>query len=90
MFYSKLKKFDVMTSDEEKTGGIYDVDLATELKKWEVGKLLVKSGWTERRLRIRPDEIEEFGETIKLKVSKEDMDKLSRPDLPESEEDPDK
>jgi sporulation protein YlmC with PRC-barrel domain len=82
LHFSTLKKNDVFTSDDEKTGGIYDVDIATKLKRWEIWKVLIKTGWTERRLRISPKEIESLGETIKLKVSKEDMDDLSKPALP--------
>jgi sporulation protein YlmC with PRC-barrel domain len=57
LYLSDLEDRKVLSSDGEKVGRVYDVEIATGLKKWEVWKLLISTGIGSRRLRISPSDI---------------------------------
>jgi sporulation protein YlmC with PRC-barrel domain len=65
---------EVVSSDNNEIGKVYDVDIPIKLKHWKVWKILIKRGMKERRLRIAPDEIESVSEEIKLKKSLSEID----------------
>jgi sporulation protein YlmC with PRC-barrel domain len=66
--FEEMKKHHVTDNDGEKIGRIYDLEIPFEkLKMFRVWKVLIKAGFTERRLRISPSEIESVMEQIKLK-----------------------
>ncbi len=83
MFYDHFRKKGVMTSDDEKAGKVYDADLYTELKKWEINRFLVDTGWTKHRLRLKTKDIAEVTEKIQIDMTKKDIEQLSKPELPE-------
>ena len=62
MYLSDLVKKHVISSDDEEVGRIFDVEITTELKDWEVWKLLIKVGFKKRRLRIKPKKIRKLDE----------------------------
>jgi sporulation protein YlmC with PRC-barrel domain len=81
MYLSDLLKKHAYSSDKEKFGKVYDVEIATELKDWEVWKLLIKVGFKKRRLRIKPDKISKLDEDVSIKMTKKEVEALSHPTL---------
>jgi len=65
--FDELKKHDVVDSEGDKVGRIYNLEIPFEkLKAFKVWKVLIKTGISERRLRLNPSEITEIMEDIKL------------------------
>ncbi|MGA1819417.1 MAG: PRC-barrel domain-containing protein [Thermoplasmatota archaeon] len=65
--FDELKKHTVFDSDGEKVGKIYNLEIPFEkLKTFKVWKVLIKTGISERRLRLNPSEIVEIMDEIKL------------------------
>jgi sporulation protein YlmC with PRC-barrel domain len=64
----------ILTSDEEKLRGLYDLDIATQLKEWDVWKLLIQTPLKERRLRLSHEDVEAVAENIVLKLSMDDIE----------------
>ncbi|HHD15253.1 MAG TPA: hypothetical protein ENK47_00930 [Euryarchaeota archaeon] len=66
--FDELKKHTVVDSEDKKIGKIYNLEIPYEkLKAFKVWRVLIKTGISERRLRLHPTEIKEVMETIKLK-----------------------
>ena len=86
IFFSDFKRKGVLSSDDVKAGHVYDIDVATQLKRWEVWKILIDTGWKNRRLRIRPEQIKALGEDLIIDLTREDIERLSKPELPQEEE----
>ncbi|MFO8051582.1 MAG: PRC-barrel domain-containing protein [Thermoplasmatota archaeon] len=71
--FDELKKKSVIDVKGEKVGKIYDLEVPYEkLKKLKVWKILVKTGFKDRRLRLAPNEIESVQEDINLRKSLDD------------------
>lgn len=81
LYLSDLVKKHVISSDEEKVGRIFDVEITTELKDWEVWKLLIKVGFKKRRLRMKPKKIGKLGKDVSIKMTKKEVEDLSHPIL---------
>ena len=81
LYLSDLMKKHVITSDDDKIGKIYDIEIATELNEWKVWKLLIKVGFKQRRLRVRPENISKLGEDVRIGMTKEEVENLSHPML---------
>jgi sporulation protein YlmC with PRC-barrel domain len=81
LYLSDLVKKHVISSDEEKVGRIFDVEITTELKDWEVWKLLIKVGFKKRRLRMRPKKISKLGKDVSIRMTKKEVEDLSHPIL---------
>jgi len=65
--FNELKKHHVVDSEGEKIGKIYNLEIPIEkLRQYKVWKLLVKTGFKERRIRISPKEIKEIMDDIRL------------------------
>ncbi|MBN1539764.1 MAG: PRC-barrel domain-containing protein [Candidatus Thermoplasmatota archaeon] len=65
--FEELGKHAVLDSEGEKVGRIYDLEIPFEkLKTFRVWKVLIKTGMTERRLRLNPSEIVEIMDQIRL------------------------
>ncbi|MGA1821558.1 MAG: PRC-barrel domain-containing protein [Thermoplasmatota archaeon] len=65
--FNELKKHHVVDSDGEKIGKIYNLEIPIEkLRQYKVWKILVKTGFKERRIRISPKEIKEIMDDIRL------------------------
>jgi sporulation protein YlmC with PRC-barrel domain len=66
--FSELKKKHVLDKDEEKIGRIYNLEIPFEkLKVFKVWKILIKTGFSDRRLRISTSEVDGIMEDIILK-----------------------
>jgi sporulation protein YlmC with PRC-barrel domain len=65
---------EVISSDNNEVGKVYDIDIPISLKKWKVWKILIKRGMKERRLRINTDDIDSVSDEIKLKKSMSELD----------------
>lgn len=66
--FEELKKRQVVDRNEEKVGKVYNLEIPFEkLKVFKVWKLLIKTGISDRRLRISITEVEEIMEHITLK-----------------------
>lgn len=71
--FDELKKKNVLDRNEEKVGKVYNLEIPFEkLKVLKVWKLLIKTGISDRRLRISITEVEEIMENITLKGVLED------------------
>ncbi len=65
--YDEIQKRHVLDCDGEKIGKIYSLDIPYEkLKAFKVWKLLIKTGFKDRRIRISPDEIKNVMNDINL------------------------
>jgi len=65
--FDELKKHPVFDSEGEKIGKIYNLEIPFEkLKTFKVWKVLIRTGISERRLRLNPSEIVEIMDEIKL------------------------
>jgi len=65
--FDELKKHVVLDSEGEKVGKIYNLEIPFEkLKTFKVWKVLIKTGISERRLRLNTSEIVEIMDEIKL------------------------
>ncbi|MFW3145664.1 MAG: PRC-barrel domain-containing protein [Thermoplasmatota archaeon] len=65
--FEELKKHNVVDSDDEKVGKIYNLEIPFEkLKTFKVWKVLIRTGIKERRLRLNTSEIVEVMDEIKL------------------------
>ena len=65
--FEELKKRKIMDRNDEYVGKIYNMEIPFDkLKKLMVWKILIKTGMKERRLRIRPQEIIDVKDQIKL------------------------
>ncbi|MGA1873278.1 MAG: PRC-barrel domain-containing protein [Thermoplasmatota archaeon] len=65
--FDELKKHVVLDSEGEKVGKIYNLEIPFEkLKTFKVWKVLIRTGISERRLRLNPAEIVEIMDEIKL------------------------
>ncbi len=66
--FSEMKKKHVLDRDEEKVGRIYNLEIPFEkLKVFKVWKILIKTGFSDRRLRISTSEVDEIMDDITLK-----------------------
>jgi sporulation protein YlmC with PRC-barrel domain len=65
---------EVVSSDKQDVGKVYDFDVPMKLETWPIWKVLIKRGIKERRLRLGPDEFESYGEKIVLKMSMDDIE----------------
>ncbi len=54
----------VMSEEGEDVGKLYDIDISTKLKQWKVWKLLIRTGFGERRLRISSSEVRDISDRI--------------------------
>jgi sporulation protein YlmC with PRC-barrel domain len=71
--FEELKKRHVVDSEDEKVGKIYNLEIPFEkLKVFKVWKVLIKTGISDRRLRVSPTEIEEVMDHITLKGTLEE------------------
>ena len=71
--FEELKKHNVVESEDEKIGKIYNLDIPFEkLKVFKVWKILIKTGLSERRLRIPTSEVIDNMDDIKLKGEKDE------------------
>jgi sporulation protein YlmC with PRC-barrel domain len=74
--FDELKRRKIVDRSGEHVGKIYNMEIPYDkLKKLMVWKILIKTGLKERRLRIRPQEISEVLEEIKLHRTLEDYQK---------------
>lgn len=65
--FEELKKHNVVDSEDEKVGKVYNLEIPFEkLKTFKVWKVLIKTGIKERRLRLNTSEIVEVMDDIKL------------------------
>ncbi|MBN1390105.1 MAG: PRC-barrel domain-containing protein [Candidatus Thermoplasmatota archaeon] len=65
--FEKLRKLTVLDHEGEKVGKVYDLEIPFEkLKTFKVWKVLIRTGISERRLRLNPSEIIEVMDGIKL------------------------
>lgn len=65
--FEELSKHAVLDSEGEKVGKIYNLEIPFEkLKTFKVWKVLIRTGMTERRLRLNTSEIVEIMDEIKL------------------------
>ncbi|MDG6225416.1 MAG: PRC-barrel domain-containing protein [Candidatus Thermoplasmatota archaeon] len=79
LYLSDLMKKKVVLKEGEDIGKVYDIEIATELKDWKVWKLFIRTGLKQRRLRIKPDQVTDLGEDVEIGLSKEEVEKLSKP-----------
>lgn len=71
--FEELKKHDIVDSENEKIGKIYNLEIPFEkLKTFKVWKVLIKTGFKDRRLRLNTSEISEIMDDIKLAKTKEE------------------
>lgn len=71
--FEELKKHNVVDSEEEKIGRIYNLEIPFEkLKVFKVWKILIKTGFSERRLRIATTDVVEIMDDIKLKGNRDE------------------
>ncbi len=71
--FNEIKKHNVVDRQGEKLGKIYNLEIPYEkLKVFKVWKLLIKTGFTERRLRLPPSEVVNVIDDINLKGLMED------------------
>lgn len=71
--FDGLKKKNVVDSEGEKVGKIYNLEIPFEkLKVFKVWKILIKTGIRERRLRLPVSEVMSVVEDINLKGSESD------------------
>lgn len=64
----ELKKLHVLDKDGGKVGKLYNLEVPYEkLKNFNVWKVLIKTGFKDRRLRLSPAEISEVMTEIRLK-----------------------
>ena len=71
--FEEIKKHNVVDRKGEKLGRIYNLEIPYEkLKVFKVWKLLIKTGFTERRLRLSPSEVENVMDDINLRGLIED------------------
>ncbi|MEA3559222.1 MAG: PRC-barrel domain-containing protein [Candidatus Thermoplasmatota archaeon] len=65
--FEELRKHHVVDSEGEKIGKVYNLEIPFEkLKTFKVWKVLIKTGFKDRRLRINTSEITEVMDDIKL------------------------
>ena len=69
---SDILSMKVITLEGEDVGKLYDFDIATKLKHWKVWKLLIKTGFNQRRLRISPTEVHDMTDRIVIDALVED------------------
>jgi len=67
-----------ISSDGQEIGKIYDFDTPMKLDKWLVWKVLVKTGFKSRRIRVSSSDITGIGETVTLKQTKKEMEHQSK------------
>lgn len=71
--FEELKKRNVVDIEGEKIGKVYNLEIPFEkLKVFKVWKVLIKTGLSERRLRIPTSEVDEIMDDIKLTGNKDD------------------
>jgi sporulation protein YlmC with PRC-barrel domain len=71
--FEELKKHQVKDSEGGKVGKIYNLEIPFEkLKTFKVWKVLVRTGISERRLRLSPSEIVEVMDEVKLAKTEEE------------------
>jgi sporulation protein YlmC with PRC-barrel domain len=71
--FEELKKHHVVDTDGDKVGKIYNLEIPFEkLKVFKVWKILIKTGMSERRLRLPTSDVVEIMDEIKLKGNKEE------------------
>jgi sporulation protein YlmC with PRC-barrel domain len=71
--FEELKKRHVVDSNGDKVGKIYNLEIPFEkLKVFKVWKILIKTGMSDRRLRLAPSEVHEVMEDISLKGASSD------------------
>lgn len=71
--FDELKKRQIVDSNDEKVGRIYNLEIPFEkLKVFKVWKVLIRTGISDRRLRLSPVEISEVMEHITLKGTLEE------------------
>ncbi|MFO8051041.1 MAG: PRC-barrel domain-containing protein [Thermoplasmatota archaeon] len=71
--FEELKKHNVVDSEGEKIGKIYNLEIPFEkLKTFKVWKVLIKTGFKDRRLRINTSEIAEVMDDINLAKTKKE------------------
>jgi sporulation protein YlmC with PRC-barrel domain len=71
--FDELKKHQVLDSEGEKVGKIYNLEIPFEkLKTFKVWKVLVRTGISERRLRLNTSEIVEIMDDVRLAKKEED------------------
>lgn len=64
----ELKKLPVLDKNGDKIGKLYNLEVPYEkLKSFKVWKVLIRTGFKDRRLRISPTEISEVMKDIRLK-----------------------
>lgn len=65
--FEELRKHSVVDANGDKVGKIYNLEIPFEkLKAFKVWKVLIKTGITERRLRLNTSEITEVMDEIRL------------------------
>ncbi|MGA1848341.1 MAG: PRC-barrel domain-containing protein [Thermoplasmatota archaeon] len=68
-----IKKKKVVDRNQDKVGKVYNMEIPYDkLKKLKVWKVLINTGFRERRLRIRPQDISDIKEDIHLEKSLEE------------------
>lgn len=71
--YDEIQKRQVLDIDGEKVGKIYSLEIPYEkLKVFKIWKLLIKTGFKDRRLRISPSDISNIMNDINLKKKLEE------------------
>jgi len=72
----EIRKKRILDRNNQKVGKIYNMEIPYDkLKKLKVWKVLIHTGIRERRLRIRPQEITDIKDEIKLAKSLEEYQK---------------
>ncbi len=75
MFLRDLMWKNIYTADKKRLKSLYDVDIATQLKHWDLWKLLIQTPLKRRRLRISPSDIEKVADTITLSLTMSTIEK---------------
>lgn len=71
--YEELKKHNVVDSEGEKIGKVYNLEIPFEkLKTFKVWKVLIKTGFKDRRLRLNTSEITKVMDDINLSKTKDE------------------
>ena len=71
--FEELKKRNVVDIEGEKIGKVYNLEIPFEkLKVFKVWKILIKTGISERRLRIPTADVADIMDDIKLSGNKDD------------------
>jgi len=63
----------VISADGKKVGKITDFDIPEKMKIWKMWKVMIKTGFKSRRLRISPEDIRSLGQEMTLRKEYEEL-----------------